>query len=154
MRVLDRVDVIEERIEQTSREQKQVGKSSMSFEHCVKLLLEAIWLEDADRVGACKKNSHVVVLLIYDWKDADGWACEGTTGRWMGDQLPFQEVMINVEPFMDHGEQQRGHRVSLPSYVYCIASRRRNVRGFRIGSMLVTCWIMPNMHSTESLLIN
>ena len=39
----------------------------MSFESGVKLLLEAIWPED------------VVVLLIYDWKDADGWACEGST---------------------------------------------------------------------------
>ena len=70
---------MENHAKQAGREQKQVRKSNMSFEHCVKLLLEAIWLEDADRVGACKKNSHVVVLLIYDWKDADGWACEGST---------------------------------------------------------------------------
>ena len=91
--------MIEDCAKQAGCEQKQVGKCNVSFECGVKLLLEAIQPEDADRIGTCQKDSHMVVLLICCCKDVDCRTCEGSTGHWMGDRPPFQEVMVNVKPF-------------------------------------------------------
>ena len=36
-----------------------------------------------------------------------------------------------------------------PEWVRCTASNRGKVRGLRIGSMLVTCCVMPSMRSAS-----
>ena len=48
-----------------------------------------------------------MVELVLDQEDTDCGACGRSDDHWVGDWPPLYEVVVNVEPFMNCGEQER-----------------------------------------------
>ena len=67
-------------------------------EHKVKSFFWRLSSQKMSWVGAWDEYADVVILLISDWKNPNYWAHKGCADHGVGDQVPFQEVKINVEP--------------------------------------------------------